>query len=228
MLTRKHTATRDREQTRAAILRAAMLEFAQEGIAGARTDHIARTAGVNKALLYYYFKDKETLYGATLDEVFGGFVARVLPVLDADLTPREKILTYVAAHFDYIATSPIYPHVVMREMMRTGRNASPHLKRIVQNYYRPVQQRLMKIIRQGIAEGDFRPVDAPNFVLSMVALVVFYFGARPVVRAMSGADPLSDARVAHRRAAVLDFVSAALFHGQPARRGVAAAQEVQR
>ncbi len=49
-----------------------MREFSREGVAGARTDAIARAAGVNKALLYYYFKDKETLYGAVLDHVFGG------------------------------------------------------------------------------------------------------------------------------------------------------------
>ena len=55
------------EESRAAILHAAAREFAEQGIAGARTDAIARTAQVNKALLYYYFKDKETLYGAVLD-----------------------------------------------------------------------------------------------------------------------------------------------------------------
>src|ERR1039458_2789902 len=53
------------EESRAAILRAAALEFAENGIAGARTDAIAREARVNKALLYYYFKDKETLKGWT-------------------------------------------------------------------------------------------------------------------------------------------------------------------
>src|SRR5438045_4380445 len=60
------------EQSRAAILKAAVREFAREGVAGARTDAIARSAGVNKALLYYYFKDKEALYQAVLDEVFSG------------------------------------------------------------------------------------------------------------------------------------------------------------
>ena len=55
------------EATRDAILEAALNEFATEGLAGARTDHIARAAGVNKALLYYYYEDKETLYGAVLD-----------------------------------------------------------------------------------------------------------------------------------------------------------------
>ena len=89
--------------TRDAILQAAIQEFAGEGIAGARTDAIARAAGVNKALLYYYFKDKETLYGATLDYVFSGLAARLRVALDAPLPPREKVLAYVTAHFDYVA-----------------------------------------------------------------------------------------------------------------------------
>ena len=78
------------EQTRAAILQAAIEEFAREGVAGARTDSIARTAKVNKALLYYYFKDKETLYGAALDAVFAGLAERVNEVLARDLPPDAR------------------------------------------------------------------------------------------------------------------------------------------
>src|ERR1700758_831419 len=78
------------EESRAAILQAAAKEFAQHGIAGARTDAIAREAGVNKALLYYYFKDKETLYAAVLDEAFAGLKTTVFRVLDSTLPPREK------------------------------------------------------------------------------------------------------------------------------------------
>src|SRR3981189_2236352 len=76
------------EESGAAILQAAMREFSREGVAGARTDAIARAAGVNKALLYYYFKDKETLYGAVLDQVFSGLKATVFRGLDVDLRPR--------------------------------------------------------------------------------------------------------------------------------------------
>src|SRR5215472_8039705 len=92
------------EKTRAAILQAALQEFAHEGVAGARTDEIARRAGVNKALLYYYFKDKEGLYLAALEQVSSGLFAKVMAVLDAsDMDPRHKLLKYVEAHFDYIA-----------------------------------------------------------------------------------------------------------------------------
>src|SRR6202142_945321 len=95
------------EESRAAILQAAVREFSREGVAGARTDAIARAAKVNKALLYYYFKDKEALYGAVLDQVFGGLIACVGEVLSRDLPPREKIMAYAGAHFDYVARHPL-------------------------------------------------------------------------------------------------------------------------
>jgi len=85
------------EESRAAILQAAAEEFAAHGIAGARTDAIARQARVNKALLYYYFKDKETLYGAVLDDAFSGMKSKVFQVLDSELPPRKKIMAYVGA-----------------------------------------------------------------------------------------------------------------------------------
>src|SRR3984893_17266992 len=87
------------EESRAAILNAAVAEFAEHGIAGARTDSIARSARVNKALLYYYFKDKDALYEAVLDHVFSGLLERIMPVFASDLPPRQKILNYVAAYF---------------------------------------------------------------------------------------------------------------------------------
>src|SRR6201993_960107 len=83
------------EKTRAAILKAALEEFSHEGVAGARTDQIARRAGVNKALLYYYYKDKEGLYTAALEEAFSGASARIMAALDTpDLSPRDKLLKY--------------------------------------------------------------------------------------------------------------------------------------
>src|SRR4029077_11137453 len=85
------------EESRAAILRAAVAEFAEHGIAGARTDAIARAAQVNKALLYYYFKDKDALYEAVLDHVFSGLRARVMPVFESTRQPRQKMLDYVGA-----------------------------------------------------------------------------------------------------------------------------------
>jgi TetR/AcrR family transcriptional regulator len=186
-------------------------EFAHEGVAGARTDAIARAAKVNKALLYYYFKDKEALYGAVLDQVFGGLIAHVGEVLSRDLPPREKIIAYAGTHFDYVASHPLYPRIVQGEMMAVGRGRANHLERIVKKYFRPLFGRVAEILKKGQAAGEFRAVDPLHFVPSMIAVIVFYFTSAPVMQLMTGKDPMSPERVAARRAAVLDLISAALF-----------------
>ena len=208
------------EESRAAILQAAVREFSREGVAGARTDAIARAAGVNKALLYYYYKDKETLYGAVLDHVFGGLSDSIQAALSSDLPPREKLLAYVGAHFDYIASHPLYPRITQSEMMRAAHGkAAPHLKRISKQYFVPLFGRVASVIEEGQASGDFRPVDPLHFVPSMIAIIVFHFTNAPVLRMVKGIDPLAPKLVAARRAAVLDFISAALFRPQPASEG---------
>ena len=199
------------KESRAAILRAAAQEFAEHGIAGARTDAIARAARVNKALLYYYFKDKETLYGAVLDNAFFGMKTNIFQALDSDLPPREKIMAYVGAYFDFIASNQIYPKLMQREMMRAREGDSVHLNRLVKTYFQPIYRRVRELLHKGIAEGEFRKVDPAHFIPSMVAMIVFYFSSAPVMQRIVRFNPLTPERIAERRAAVLDFISAALF-----------------
>ena len=140
-------------ESRAAILKAAIAEFAEHGIAGARTDNIAHAANVNKALLYYYFKDKDALYEAVLDHVFKGLLQRVMPVLESKFSPREKMLEYVAAYFDYIAANPRFPRVVQGEWMQLGARGSARMQRIAKDYFRPIFEKLVGVLRDGIRAG---------------------------------------------------------------------------
>jgi TetR/AcrR family transcriptional regulator len=199
------------EESRAAILQAAAREFAEHGIAGARTDAIAQEAGVNKALLYYYFKDKETLYAAVLDDAFSGLKATVFRVLDSEMPPREKMLAYAGAYFDFVASNRMYPRLMQREMMRAREGQSEHIDKIIKNYIRPIFVRVRGLIQKGIAEGEFRPVDPAHFIPSIVAMIVFYFSSAPMMQKIVGFNPMTPERIAERRAAVLDFISAALF-----------------
>jgi hypothetical protein len=102
--------------------------------------------------------------------------------------------------------------------MRAG-HGSIHFQRIAKQYFQPLFKGLSEIIRAGIAAGEFRPVDPLQFIPSMVALVVFYFTGAPILKVAAGFDPLSPERVAQRRAAVLDFISAALFRPGKAQGG---------
>jgi TetR/AcrR family transcriptional regulator len=199
------------EESRTAILKAAAHEFAEHGIAGARTDAIAREAGVNKALLYYYFEDKETLYGSVLENAFSGLKSKVFQVLDGPLPPRDKILAYVGAYFDFIASNQLYPRLMQREMMRAREGESQHFEKMVKAYIQPIFVRVSQVLQEGIAGGQFRPVKPEHFVPSMVAMIVFYFSSAPMMQKIVGFNPLTPQRIAERRAAVLDFISAALF-----------------
>ena len=199
------------EESRAAILKAAVAEFAEHGIAGARTDAIARAAHVNKALLYYYFEDKDALYEAVLDHVFSGMGARVMPVLESKLPPRRKMLEYLRAYFDYIAANPRFPRVVQGEWMRSGAKGSARMQRVAKQYFRPIFERLAGVLREGIEAGEFRAVNAMDFVPSVVGVIIFYFSAAPLMKTLMKVEPLSEKRIRERRAFVLDFISAALF-----------------
>jgi TetR/AcrR family transcriptional regulator len=205
------------EESRAAILKAAVREFAEEGVAGARTEAIARSARVNKALLYYYFKDKEALYRAVLEQVFGGLRSAIHDALAQELSPREKLASYVCAHFDYIASNPLYPRIVQAEFLRAGHGDPSRLERLAKQYFQPVFQDLSALLKQGAQSGDFRQINPLHFIPSMISVIVFYFNTAPVMKIMVAGDPMSAARLAERRAAVLDFISAALFMPEKAR-----------
>jgi len=200
------------EATRRAILAAALAEFAREGLAGARMDAIAEAACVNKALLYYYFKDKEALYGAVLDEFFRPLASRIDTVTRRTGPCGERFLEYVRTHFDSVAESPYYAHIFMSELMSASRGGSPHLDRIFAVYMQPVAATIVGLLQGGINAGEFRRVDPYQFMPSAIGCIVHYFLTAPLrQKFMPELDGNSAEAIQARRAAVLDFIAAALF-----------------
>jgi len=214
---------RQPEASRRAILQAALVEFAQEGLAGARMDAIAGAAHVNKALLYYYFRDKQDLYAAVLDDFFLRLRQRVAEALNSEGEAGQRLLCYARAHFDCIAESPHYARLFQGELMSAGRGGSSHLNRIVEQYIRPIALHLMAVLQQGIESGEFRKLDPTQFAPTMVGMIVHYFVAAPVVSKLVAQNPFSAEALQRRRAAVLDFIAASIFTDQSAGVKLAAA-----
>lgn len=195
------------DETRAAILRAAAHIFADVGLAGARTDAIASAAGVNKALLYYYFKGKDALYLAVLEDHLKEFYRRAVEVLSTDGSARATLLRYVSMHFDFISSRPYYPRLFQRFIMTGGR----HLERLARKYFLPLGQRFVAVIERGVREGEFRKVDGRHTAISLVGLTVFYFSSAPIVRLVGRMDPYAGAHLARRKKEVLKFIRYGLF-----------------
>ena len=194
-------------ETRAAILSAAEQVFAKAGLAGARTDDIAAAAGVNKALLYYYFKSKRGLYEAVLDDHFREFNRRALAVLAAPDAARTVLLRYVSLYFDFISTRHRYASLYAQMMTARGQP----LERLVRKYFVPRTTAFNKLLERGIRTGEFRRTDARHTAISLVGLIVFYFSAAPVLRVLGHADAYTAANLRRRKQEVLDFIRHGLF-----------------
>ena len=203
---------RQPEVSRNAILQAALIEFAREGLAGARMDAIAKAAGVNKALLYYYFNDKEALYGAILDRFFEKLAERVITVCHRPGTAGERFLSYVRTHFDSIAESPYHASIFMSELMAANRGGPTHLDRIFGCYMQPIAASIVNLLQTGIRDREFRPVDPYQFMPSVIGAIVHYFLTAPLrQKFMPELNANSVEAMQQRRGAVLDFIAAALF-----------------
>ncbi len=205
--TRSRTASRRRGSSRAAILRAAERLFAAQGLAGARTEAIAAAAHVNKALLYYYFRSKDDLYLAVLEEQMRDFSRRAQEVLARGGSARARLLDYVSMHFDMISSRPHYPRLFPRLLLSGGGG----LERLARKYSLPLGRALERLIARGVASREFRPVDGHQTVISLVALSNFYFLVAPVFGKVTGTDPYSPAQLARRKQAILDWVRYGLF-----------------
>jgi TetR/AcrR family transcriptional regulator len=195
------------KETRSAILAAAGKVFAKAGLAGARTDSIAEAAGVNKAMLYYYFKSKEGLYEAVVEDHFAEFNRQALEVLNGPGSAREVLLRYASLHLDFISSrhqsAPLF-----QQLMMTG---GKFLERLIQRYFMPRGKALEKLIERGIRGGEFRRVDRFNATISIVSLIVFYFSASRVLEMMGYPNAYSPANLKRRKEQVLDFIRHGLF-----------------
>ncbi len=204
---RQNHRHRNSAGSRASILEAAGRIFAGQGLSGARTDAIATEAGVNKALLYYYFKSKEDIYRAVLEEQLTGFHLKALQILSQKGPVAPILLEYVRNHFDFIAAHPYYPRLFQRMMLAGNRRA----ERLVAQRIIPVARKMDALLRRGIRNGDLRPFDVSHTAISLVALTVFYFNAAPMIRLVSGQDPFTTANMRRRKAEVLKFIRYALL-----------------
>src|SRR4051812_13395725 len=124
------------EDAKARIFSAAVEEFARHGLAGSRTETIAKAAGVNIALVYYYFDSKEKLYAHVLEEMFSRWDDALMTPLRSAGTPELRFIRYVEAYFDHAAVSVGKSRLVQQELINAKH--SPAMRKMLRKYARPV------------------------------------------------------------------------------------------
>ncbi len=199
---------------RAGILRVADRLFAERGLDGAKTEAIAAAAGINKALLFYYFKSKDALFRAVMENHLEEFHRQASAVLSERAPAPDVLLRYLSMHFDFIAQRPHYPALFLRLLMTDAELAA----RLTRRHFQPRARQFEALIRRGVREGSFRPVDSTHAALSLIALVVFYFSAAPMVKNIAHISPFSKVSLEKRKREVLEFVRFGLFREREAPR----------
>jgi TetR/AcrR family transcriptional regulator len=216
------TQTERADQTRARILDAAIRQFSENGLAGARTEQIAEEAGVNKALLYYYYRSKDDLYTAALEMVVEGVRATSFAVLEADASAGERFLRMVLNHFDRIHSNRAFQSLMQQEMIRLHRGEANALGPIAEKLMRPLWSRVQALVEEGIAAGELIAVDWTQMIYAGLGANVFYFLSAPMTRISQGFDPLEPAALEFRRRAAIKYLGLAVFVDREKGAGVAA------
>ncbi len=199
------------DQTRKNILRAAIREFSAHGLAGARTDAIAESARVNKALLYYYFKSKHGLYAAAFEEIASAVVERTLAALDPKHSAGERLVRAALDHFDRILTQHEFQSLLQQEMVRFRRGESGDVSQLVKKVFKPLLLKMQETVQEGIRAGELCEVDPLQVVYSMLGANVFYFLSAPMMQFALPFDPFDATALEMRRRAAAQFLGKALF-----------------
>jgi TetR/AcrR family transcriptional regulator len=212
MSTKPGTVPSERSaETRQRILDAAAREFAAHGLAGARTEAIAAAAGVNKALLYYYFDSKDRLYQAALEDIAARVRDTTMAMLLKDASPGERILRAALSHFDRILSQQVFQSLMQQEMIRLHKGESALMPVIVKKVFEPMMILYRAMVREGIATGELIKTDWLQIHLSSLGANVLYFLSAPVWRIVFGEDPLTKEALVERRKAIVDFLGQTIF-----------------
>ena len=197
-------AVEDRDgDTEQRILQAARSVFVRRGTSGARMQEIAAEAGVNQALLHYYFRSKERLSVAVFQQLASRLFPALITTLASDASIDEKIERVVALYLENLSKNPFLPGYLISElhhhpdrvphMLATATGVDPAAM-LGQAFAKLGQQ-----IDARVAAGTMRPISPQQFAANLISLCVFPFAARPMMSMAFSLDDAGFARFIHER-----------------------------
>ena len=191
---------RDTEQQ---ILDAAHVVFLRRGTAGARTQEIAKEAGVNSALLHYYFRSKDRLAEAVFERAACQLMPAVIRILGSDAELEEKVEQVIDVELRQLLKTPYLPGYIISELTHHPERASQLFSSATGMRPADMGARVFKVMRAQINErvraGRMHPIAPEQFVVNLLSLCVFPFAARPMVMALVGLDQAGFEQFINRR-----------------------------
>ncbi|WP_345992476.1 TetR/AcrR family transcriptional regulator [Sulfurimonas sp. HSL-1716] len=140
--------------TKAKIIENSMILFSKNGFDATTVDEIANESEVNKALLYYYFKNKSILYETVMNEVLSSIYAQIIEANKLCTNPVSELEAFIKTYADFADKQPYFPALLLRELSDNG----AHLPEKMFSSMRRLFKLLSAILKKGEEEGVFQNV----------------------------------------------------------------------
>jgi AcrR family transcriptional regulator len=195
-------------QTEEKIFDSATIVFQEKGMDGARMQDIANRAGINKALLHYYFRTKDLLFEAVFQKVAGRLFNKFAPVFEEDLSLEEKLRFFFREHITFLKENPRLPSFILNEINRHPER----IKKLIKNVdFLKLWEILEKQHKKELEEYNITFDTIPQIMVTIASMSVFPFAARGILEGIFeniGVD--FDSFVEERKDFAADFVLRAL------------------
>ncbi|MCB0491283.1 MAG: TetR/AcrR family transcriptional regulator [Cyclobacteriaceae bacterium] len=169
------------------ILNAAVKVFTRKGYAGARMEEIAKEAGINRALLHYYFRDKETMFNIIFETKFKEFFTGLFGVFQSNASFTEKIRSIIDHEITVLSKHPDLARFVIMEiaqqpdrLVQFGQKLGLNPRLMLENF--------QKEILQNVEEGKIRPIDGRQLLMNIISICIYPFVAKPIIKTMMQMD----------------------------------------
>jgi len=178
-----------KESTEQKILKAAMVIFVQKGRHGAKMQEIADAAGINKAMLHYYFRNKEKLYAKVFHNVFAKIFGSLHKIFETDESFENKLTNFIDQYTRLIAENQQIPLFIMREISEGAEELKPIFNEILEEKKFALPITFIETINNSIQKGEIRKIDSRQIFITIIGSVVFYFIAEPILSVLLKVDP---------------------------------------
>jgi len=167
------------KDTEQKIFEAAKIVFIRKGMSGARMQEIADEAGINKALLHYYFRSKEKLFDAVFRDTFSQIAPKILSIFGSDKNIFEKIKLFIGSYIDLLKENPHIPIFILNELQK-----NPHwiIDFIRSQGVHP--EFIISLINKEIKKGIIKKVKPEHLLVNIISLCIFPFAARPMIEGL--------------------------------------------
>ncbi len=168
---------------------------------------IADRAGINKAMLHYYFRNKEKLYAHIFEVTFSRFAGNLHIIFENDESVFDNLQDFIDAYLSMLQENPLLPIFISRELSEGGQTARETVSRLIEEGRFKLPRVFTQKVREAISAGEIRSLDPLQLLISLIGCCVYFFIAEPLLNIILSKDETYDREkfLEQRRDAIYDL-----------------------